>query len=102
MLHDSLRANGSSHPCFMTQQGRDRNLPCAWFIAWLVWCVLDCHVVQAAGTGGFADVGYLYDSNHPDNHLWRSKQTSPRTNELAPNMGREIPAKILPNIPVGV
>lgn len=90
MLHDSLRANGSSHPCFMTQQGRDRNLPGPWFIAWLVWCVLDCLVVQAADTwqyGGFADVGYLYDSNHPDNHLWRSKQTSPRTNELAPNMG---------------
>ena len=46
--------------------------------------------VQAADLwqyGGFVDVGYLYNSNHPDTHLWRSKQTSPRTTELVPNMG---------------
>ena len=34
--------------------------------------------VQAADLwqyGGFVDVGYLQNFNHPDNHLWRSKQT---------------------------
>jgi hypothetical protein len=37
--------------------------------------------------GGFADLGYLHNLNHPENHLWRSKETSVRTNEWAPNMG---------------
>jgi len=37
--------------------------------------------------GGFADVSYAHNSRHPENHRWRSKETSPRTNELAPNMG---------------
>ena len=46
--------------------------------------------VQAAEVwqyGGFADMGYSHNFNHPDNHQWRSKETTPRTNELAPNMG---------------
>ena len=37
--------------------------------------------------GGFADGGYSHNFNHPDNHQWRSKETTPRTNEMAPNMG---------------
>ena len=60
----------------------------------LILCVLLCafclEAAQAADLwqyGGFVDVGYLKNFNYPDNHLWRSKQTSPRTNELAPNMG---------------
>ena len=38
--------------------------------------------------GGFLDLGYALNFNFPDNHLWRSKETTPRTNELAPNMFR--------------
>lgn len=37
--------------------------------------------------GAYLDVGYGLNFNDPDNHKWRSKQTSPRTNEVAPNMG---------------
>jgi len=37
--------------------------------------------------GGFADLAYLQNFNAPENHQWRSKQTSPTTNEFAPNMG---------------
>lgn len=66
----------------------DQTLP------WLILCSLllasTTESVQAADLwqyGGFVDVGYLYNSNHPDTHLWRSKQTSPRTTELVPNMG---------------
>ncbi|BCA55987.1 hypothetical protein W02_31270 [Nitrospira sp. KM1] len=37
--------------------------------------------------GGFLDLAYELNYNFPENHQWRSKETSPRTNELAPNMG---------------
>ena len=37
--------------------------------------------------GGFVDLSYALNFNLPDNHRWRSKETTPRTNELAPNMG---------------
>ncbi|WP_447985405.1 outer membrane beta-barrel protein [Nitrospira sp. Nam74] len=37
--------------------------------------------------GAYLDAGYGGNFNFPDNHQWRSKQTTPRTNELAPNMG---------------
>jgi hypothetical protein len=37
--------------------------------------------------GGFVDVAYLANFNFPENHEWRSKQTTPRTNEFAPNRG---------------
>lgn len=37
--------------------------------------------------GGFADVSYASTGYHPENHQWRSKETSTRTNELAPNIG---------------
>ncbi len=36
--------------------------------------------------GGFLDLSYAIDFNFPENHLWRSKGTTPRVNELAPNM----------------
>jgi len=36
--------------------------------------------------GGFIDLGYALDFNFPENHLWRSKSTTRRVNELAPNM----------------
>jgi hypothetical protein len=36
--------------------------------------------------GGFVDLGYAVNFNVPENHRWRSKETTPRTNELAPNM----------------
>jgi hypothetical protein len=65
----------------------------------LVW-FFNLETTQAAELwqhGGFADVGYSHNFNHPDNHQWRSKETTPRTNELAPNMGllyvRKDPAK---------
>src|SRR5688572_22365181 len=37
--------------------------------------------------GAYLDVGYGVNFNFPENHQWRSKQTTPRTNEVAPNMG---------------
>jgi hypothetical protein len=36
--------------------------------------------------GAMVDVAYGLNFNFPDNHRWRSKETTPRTNELAPNM----------------
>ncbi len=36
--------------------------------------------------GGLLDLSYAIDVNFPENHLWRSKGTTPRVNELAPNM----------------
>jgi hypothetical protein len=37
--------------------------------------------------GGFLDTGYLYDFNYPPNHLFRSRGTTFRVNELDVNMG---------------
>ncbi len=36
--------------------------------------------------GGFADLGYLVDFNHPSNHLFRNRGTTPSVNELDLNM----------------
>ena len=36
--------------------------------------------------GGFVDVSYILNFNFPENHQWRSRTTTPRSNELAPNM----------------
>ncbi|HJR77529.1 MAG TPA: outer membrane beta-barrel protein [Nitrospiraceae bacterium] len=36
--------------------------------------------------GGLVDLSYALNFNFPENHQWRSKETTPRTNELAPNM----------------
>lgn len=36
--------------------------------------------------GAYLDLSYAVDFNFPENHLWRSKATTPRVNELAPNM----------------
>jgi hypothetical protein len=36
--------------------------------------------------GGLVDVAYGLNFNFPENHGFRSKQTTPRTNEFAPNM----------------
>ncbi|MDR4478735.1 MAG: outer membrane beta-barrel protein [Nitrospira sp.] len=36
--------------------------------------------------GGYVDVSYAVDFNFPENHRWRSKGTTPRVNEFAPNM----------------
>lgn len=36
--------------------------------------------------GGFVDIAYLHSFNMPDNHEWRSKQTSAVTNEVVPNL----------------
>ncbi|MBD0306430.1 MAG: outer membrane beta-barrel protein [Nitrospiraceae bacterium] len=38
--------------------------------------------------GGYADLAYILNFNFPDNHRWRSKETTPRTNEPALNMFR--------------
>jgi hypothetical protein len=37
--------------------------------------------------GGFLDLAYGQNFNYPDNHQWRSKETTTRTNEVSPNMG---------------
>lgn len=36
--------------------------------------------------GAFLDTSYALDFNFPANHRWRSKSTTPRVNEFAPNM----------------
>lgn len=36
--------------------------------------------------GATLDLSYALDFNFPENHRWRSKGTTPRVNELAPNM----------------
>ena len=36
--------------------------------------------------GGFVDLGYLLDFNHPSNHLFRNRGTTPRVDELDLNM----------------
>lgn len=36
--------------------------------------------------GGTLDLSYALDFNFPENHRWRNKSTSPRVNELAPNV----------------
>jgi hypothetical protein len=36
--------------------------------------------------GAFTDFGYLYDSNHPSNHVFRSRGTAFHVNELDLNM----------------
>ena len=35
----------------------------------------------------YVDLAYLLDFNFPENHRWRSRATSSRFNEFAPNMG---------------
>jgi hypothetical protein len=37
--------------------------------------------------GLYLDLSYPVDFNFPENHLWRSKSTTPRVNELTPNLG---------------
>jgi putative OmpL-like beta-barrel porin-2 len=37
--------------------------------------------------GGFVDLGYLLDFNHPSNHLFRNRGTTPHVDELDLNMG---------------
>ncbi len=61
---------------------------------------LPCAIAQAAAPeepqkqptkpkwqyGGLVDLGYLLDFNHPSNHLFRNRGTTPRVNELDLNM----------------
>ncbi len=37
--------------------------------------------------GAYVDLSYVLNFNFPENHLWRSRSTAARHNELAPNMG---------------
>lgn len=37
--------------------------------------------------GAYVDLSYIVNFNFPENHLWRSRATASRHNELAPNMG---------------
>lgn len=37
--------------------------------------------------GLYLDLNYAVNFNFPENHQWRSRTTTPRNNELAPNMG---------------
>jgi hypothetical protein len=36
--------------------------------------------------GAYLDLSYIVNFNFPENHLWRSRSTAARHNELAPNM----------------
>ena len=52
------------------------------------------HPTEASASDGWAnwhvsaylDLAYIVDFNFPENHLWRSRTTSTRFNEFAPNM----------------
>ena len=37
--------------------------------------------------GAYVDLSYIVNFNFPESHLWRSRSTASRHNELAPNMG---------------
>ena len=37
--------------------------------------------------GAYLDLNYTVNFNFPENHRWRSRTTTPRNNELSPNMG---------------
>jgi hypothetical protein len=37
--------------------------------------------------GTYLDLNYTINFNFPENHRWRGRTTTPRTNELSPNMG---------------
>lgn len=37
--------------------------------------------------GAYLDLSYALNFNFPENHLWRSRSTASRHNELAPNLG---------------
>ena len=37
--------------------------------------------------GAYLDLAYIVNFNFPENHLWRSRSTANRANELDPNMG---------------
>lgn len=45
---------------------------------------------EAAGSnwhyGAYLDLSYIHNFNEPENHLWRSRSTASRHNDLAPNM----------------
>ena len=36
--------------------------------------------------GAYLDLSYIQNFNYPENHRWRSRTTTPRNNELTPNM----------------
>jgi hypothetical protein len=75
--------------------------------AWLLWlATATVPSVAAESSGGegttsdssvsewrnwhfsaYLDLAYIVDFNFPENHLWRSRTTSNRFNEFAPNMG---------------
>lgn len=87
---------------------RDRETTQRWpqcvglFSLLVIWCSLVAAVPSDAQDGNqterqngssewhygaYADLGYIVNFNFPENHLWRSRTTASRHNELAPNMG---------------
>jgi hypothetical protein len=69
-------------------------------IGWiLLWAgALPCHAQEVSPAaeakdasgwryGAYLDLNYTVDFNFPENHTWRSRTTTPRVNELSPNMG---------------
>lgn len=57
--------------------------------------LFSCHFSPRTGRGTAEQMAvrrlcrsaYGLNFNFPENHRWRSKETTPHTNELAPNMG---------------
>lgn len=71
-------------------------LPLTGFSAEPPSSISDWHV------GGSIDLSYAIDSNFPDNHLWKSKTTTPNVNEPALNMGGGgTSEKMQPNVHAG-
>lgn len=66
---------------------------CLGSMAWAVWAPA-VPVYAESGTGesrawrygATVDLSYGLDFNFPENHRWRSKATTPRVNEFAPNV----------------
>jgi hypothetical protein len=65
-------------------------------LLWALWSVLfvlpappplQAEESKTWQAGAFLDLSYGLNFNFPENHRWRSKDTTNRTNEWAPNMG---------------
>lgn len=55
-------------------------------VAQPAWCEVGFPPPEDWHYGGLVDASYAGDPNFPENHLWRSKGTTPRVNEFAVNM----------------
>ncbi|HEU5091754.1 MAG TPA: outer membrane beta-barrel protein [Nitrospira sp.] len=56
-------------------------------IVWGLSSPIHAEVREAVHIRAILDLSYGVNANFPDNHTFRSKQTTPQANEVAPNLG---------------